>query len=650
MTDFLQTRQMKNSADYLPLSYLPNTSRQGHSCEPRITPMAKEEVHHETILWTRGQPVWPRQPNIGIIRSLARHHLATELPSPLDDTLLKVSFFDEGGFNKLYEICYAGHDASYLLRVTVPIEPYYKTESEVATIAYLRANTTIPVPRVLAWNSSRDNELTFEWVLMEKMGGVSLFDVWRKMPWERKLELTKAIAGMVKQLRDQKFDRIGGLYFESAVHHQTTKIKKAAKPKTTRRVLPVDEPQDELVDEPTHGPVDEAVDEQMDEPIDELLLELVNALIDEVVSESVDEPLVAGREAGYDAANMKASDTAIPSALQRLPLDVRSIADAQSPTVGLQYIVNDAPNEVKQIVSNDSAEPDGVHEAGATGTSTVEPFRRSEKEKPTGSVGQADFIVGRMFDPLFYVGNRPYLSANRGPYRTSLEWLSALVCVQLEWIKNGPIEGDEEYGEDFEEDFPMIERLCKGFLNILPTICSDEEGPDSFCLHHSDLNAANILVDPDTFEITGIVDWEFINVVPVWRAFEHPVFLVNIEPMSEEEPPIPVYEDNEDEIAVYERDQWDERILRRHFDQTMDLLTQGDRICIDDAMKMKAKRDCREYIPALTDVWNWSKIWLKTYKTTGVSKNGNERSKESCVYEESNGDIEDYTWLDSTQS
>jgi len=665
--------------------------------------------------------VWPRQPDIGTVKSLASHHLVTELPVPYDSALLEVSFFAEGGFNKLYKISYPGHQTSYLLRAAIPIEPYYKTESEVATIAYLRANTSVPVPRVLVWDSNRDNELSFEWILMEMMYGVSLYDVWREVPWEHKVELTKTIAGMVKQLRDQKFDRIGGLYFQSAVAHQTKIPEKVAKPKALveRRTVdelvnrqlmkPVDEPADEPVDEPMDRqlmkPVDEPVgkfvdeqgDEQMvemsvetrlGEPVDEhaneVVTKIVEALVDEVVNDPIDDSLHAGIAAGIDSGNdvadleagiivmpsillvnepvdesldagmdveyIKASNIAIPLALQDLHLDARSTTDTQCPATGSTCTVNNDPNEVKHLLTCDSDGPDGSREAGATGTIAIAPFGRGEQQIPTRSAGQGDFTVGRMFDSLFYIGNRPNLPANRGPYRSSLEWLSALVRVQLEWVKNGPIEGDEEYGEDMEEEFPKIERLCRGFLDILPTVCSDEEGPGSFCLHHSDLNTANILVHPDTFEITGIVDWEFINVVPKWRAFEHPHFLINIEPMSETEPPIPIYEDNEEDFEVYARDRWDERILRRQFDQTIDLLTQGDEISTNDAMKMKVQRDCREVIPALSDVWNWSRLWLKTYKTTGVSKNHVDCSKESSVFGEKGSDSEDYTWLDTTKS
>lgn len=199
--------------------------------------MADEETYPHQLHWTGGwtlNPVWPHEPSTDIIKWLAKLYLGNELPIPFNEARLDIRFFAEGGFNKLYEISYLGHHTSSLLRATLPVVPYYKIESEVATIAFLRAHTTIPVPRILAWDSNEDNELTFEWILMEKLAGVPLFDLWpRKVPWERKLELTKTVAGMVKKMRNCKFDRIGGLYFKTAVAHTMDK------PTTSEEMAPL---------------------------------------------------------------------------------------------------------------------------------------------------------------------------------------------------------------------------------------------------------------------------------------------------------------------------------------------------------------------------------------------------------------------------
>ncbi|MGZ0146441.1 phosphotransferase family protein [Kribbella sp. WER1] len=55
--------------------------------------------------------------------------------------------------------------------------------------------------------------------------------------------------------------------------------------------------------------------------------------------------------------------------------------------------------------------------------------------------------------------------------------------------------------------------LADGFATVIDEA---EEllagGADRFCLVHSDFNPKNLLVDPDTARITGLVDWEFAHV------------------------------------------------------------------------------------------------------------------------------------------
>jgi aminoglycoside phosphotransferase (APT) family kinase protein len=55
------------------------------------------------------------------------------------------------------------------------------------------------------------------------------------------------------------------------------------------------------------------------------------------------------------------------------------------------------------------------------------------------------------------------------------------------------------------------------------------------CLVHSDLNAKNLLVDPDTLEVTGVLDWEFAHSGSPWadlgnllRFDRHPVLVETV--------------------------------------------------------------------------------------------------------------------------
>ena len=424
--------------------------------------------------WNR-TPVWPREPDVAVIKTLAKHHLSSNLRGPIDDVMLEISFFAEGAFNKLYLVSYNGHNTSYLFRATLPVIPFFKTESEVATLAYLRARTSIPVAQVIAWDSNAGNDLGFEWMLMEKLGGVELGAIWRKIPWQRKLELVDDIAGFLVQLQTQKFGSVGSLYFKSA------------------------------------------------------------------------------------------------------------LADAQF------------HNGLTQTNPNDATDP--------------------ERKATSSLAGDEDeiFAIGPIFSSLFYFGSRLYLPGHRGPYRSSSEWLKAEIEIQLAWVKAGPLEGDPDYDEDFEDEAPDMMTECYRYLDVLPAIFPEEEDQLFSVLHHHDLSSANILVDPETFNITGIVDWEMVNILPIWRATDRPELLKDIEPDEEdEEPPIPSYDDEQD-LAVYKRDQWDNRILRNRFDETTERLRGGSGT-LRTSKATDIKRDFASTIVHLCDNIEYAQGWLEKNK------------------------------------
>ena len=114
---------------------------------------------------------------MSIIESLTRNHLQIPNRHHLTARLLA-----KGAFNKVHTIVTSdigGVESRlpYVFRVALPVELFYKTASEVATLSYIRELTSIPVPRIIAHSSTAENELGFELVLMEKVPGVSLGSV-----------------------------------------------------------------------------------------------------------------------------------------------------------------------------------------------------------------------------------------------------------------------------------------------------------------------------------------------------------------------------------------------------------------------------------------------------------------------------------------
>lgn len=150
------------------------------------------------LLWDdRGlnlEPRWEREPNIEAISNVCRTTLGAHAPGECS-----VSFHASGSFNKLF-LVKTKQQGSFLMRVSLPVDPHNKTSGEVATLRWIRRNTDVPVPEVVAFDDLSDNEIGFEWILMQLMPGTSAYYQWRGMSMETKREFVERVADMQAQL------------------------------------------------------------------------------------------------------------------------------------------------------------------------------------------------------------------------------------------------------------------------------------------------------------------------------------------------------------------------------------------------------------------------------------------------------------------
>ena len=163
------------------------------------------------------EPCWTFEPQIELIERIVRQVLGLE-----EDEPCKAFFHASGTLNKLYRIdCRRG---TLLLRASLPVDPYFKTRSEVATIRYVQEFSTIPVPKIYAysaeleWQGDANEMQPFEWILMELMPGQPLRNRWRKMSMEAKCSLVKDIARFQIKLltAEPPWRGIGSIYFTPA--------------------------------------------------------------------------------------------------------------------------------------------------------------------------------------------------------------------------------------------------------------------------------------------------------------------------------------------------------------------------------------------------------------------------------------------------
>lgn len=173
------------------------------------------------------RPVWTAEPSVELVAKIAHRHLQLS-PDEISRTTTEFQF--EGVFNKLYAVdCPRG---SFFMRVSLPVDPHFKTLSEVTTIALVKSQTSVPVPAVIASNATSDNELQFEWILMKRVRGLPLADIWDSLTWDAKVSCVKEVVGVMAQLFHLRYDSIGNLYnandlLTKSEHEEQTRITKS---------------------------------------------------------------------------------------------------------------------------------------------------------------------------------------------------------------------------------------------------------------------------------------------------------------------------------------------------------------------------------------------------------------------------------------
>ncbi|KAH7042090.1 hypothetical protein B0J12DRAFT_674684 [Macrophomina phaseolina] len=170
------------------------------------------------IKWSPGpfnipEPLWVEEPRIFSIKSVVQAHIHL---FELDKDDIEIEFFAEGSFNKLFTIRSAskpsGTGAEYIFRVCLPAYPWYKLESEIATMELVRMCTDIPVPRVYIFDSDAENPVGHEWMIMDKIKGRPFCDTRESMTIEQKKKVAQTLADWMHQLSMLRFDEIGSVY------------------------------------------------------------------------------------------------------------------------------------------------------------------------------------------------------------------------------------------------------------------------------------------------------------------------------------------------------------------------------------------------------------------------------------------------------
>ncbi|TVY45435.1 Altered inheritance of mitochondria protein, mitochondrial [Lachnellula occidentalis] len=131
----------------------------------------------------------------------------------------------EGGFNRAF-VLYLDNGVRVVARVPFRIAGPRRlaTNSEVATMAYIRSFTKIPVPKVLDWSDDDSNSIGTEYIIMEHVSGVQLHEKWPSMSSHQHMLCVKSVTFMVTEMAKLPFTAYGSLYFADGPIDPKSKI------------------------------------------------------------------------------------------------------------------------------------------------------------------------------------------------------------------------------------------------------------------------------------------------------------------------------------------------------------------------------------------------------------------------------------------
>lgn len=119
----------------------------------------------------------------------------------------------EGGFNRVFQATFKDGKCT-IARLPYPstVPEHYTVASEVATLNYLRLHG-IRTPEVYAWCSTKANPVGAEYIIMEKLGGTPLGDLWYSMTPKEQHKIMKQIVEWETRLMSLELPAYGSIYY-----------------------------------------------------------------------------------------------------------------------------------------------------------------------------------------------------------------------------------------------------------------------------------------------------------------------------------------------------------------------------------------------------------------------------------------------------
>ncbi|OSC97338.1 hypothetical protein PYCCODRAFT_1428562 [Trametes coccinea BRFM310] len=148
-----------------------------------------------------------------------REHLSTGLtePAPSDWACNVITPPKIGGYNVVHFLEFSD-GVSWVIRM--PFNQWEDVHArsmqlDILALDYIISRTSLPIPRIHGYSCDTNNSLGHPYMLMDKVHGTRLIDVWNEPSWwigERsKQRLFDSLAAMMVELSSLEFDKIGRL-------------------------------------------------------------------------------------------------------------------------------------------------------------------------------------------------------------------------------------------------------------------------------------------------------------------------------------------------------------------------------------------------------------------------------------------------------
>ncbi|RFU35763.1 hypothetical protein B7463_g540, partial [Scytalidium lignicola] len=133
------------------------------------------------------------------------------MPKPLSIISPKVSACYHGIY--MITIPFTNGKSELVLRVSGSHIPKIKTENEAAIMSWVSKNSAIPIPEVIAYDSSTNNPINHEYIILSRARGETLSEIYQSLGNEKMISIIDQLIDILHQLHAVDWNYIGGLKF-----------------------------------------------------------------------------------------------------------------------------------------------------------------------------------------------------------------------------------------------------------------------------------------------------------------------------------------------------------------------------------------------------------------------------------------------------